>query len=377
MFRKAFDYLQCWENWHWFVKYLFIGPAWLWLCLKARSFWFFTPSNPSITFGGFTGETKREIYEQLPEGYYPKTIYVAPTCSLSEAFRMIDAAGIVFPLAVKPDVGMMGFMFRVVESAEQLRQYHRVIPVNYLIQEFVAYPLEVSVFYYRFPNEPSGRITGFVKKEFLKVVGDGTYTLRELIMNYPRAQFRLNELLSKHECKLDQVLARGERFVLAQALNLSRGGKLVSLEEEKDQRLLNVFDRLSHRCSFYYGRYDIRCKSIEDLKSGKNFSILEYNGCGAEPHHVYGNNNSFLTACRILIEHWDFLYHISAYNRKLGLLPWSFREGQRFVKKAKAHFEKLRELDVEFEFDKKVKRTGTSSDSSVDLFTVNAKQTIA
>ena len=27
--------------------------------------------------------------------------------------------------------------------------------------------------------------------------------------------------------------------------------------------------------------------SIEDLKNGKNFSILEFNGCGAEPNHIY------------------------------------------------------------------------------------------
>jgi hypothetical protein len=377
MLRKAFDYLRCWENWHWFVKYVFIGPAWLWFCLKARSFWFFTPSNPSIVFGGFTGETKREIYQQLPEGSYPKTIYVAPACSLSDVFHLIDVEGLSFPLAVKPDVGMMGYMFRVVESSEQLRQYHNVIPVNYLIQEFVSYPIEVSVFHYRFPYELSGRITGFVRKEFMEVVGDGKSSLRELIINYPRAQFRLQELLSKHENKLDRVIATGERFVLSQALNLSRGGKLISLEKHKDQRLLNVFDRLSHRCGFYYGRYDIRCNSIEELKRGLNFSILEYNGCGAEPHHVYGNNNSFLTACRILVEHWNVLYRISAYNRKKGLLPWRFSEGRRFVKLAKTHFAVLRQLDVEFEFDKKVKQTRASSDSSVDVLAANTNRTIA
>jgi hypothetical protein len=376
MLKKAFHYLRYWENWHWFAKYIFIGPAWLWFCLKARSFWFFTPSNPTITFGGFVGETKGEIYRQLPEGLYPKTVFVSPGCSLPEVFRMIKTANIEFPLAVKPDVGMMGFMFRVIESADQLRRYHHAISARYVIQEFISYPVEVSVFYYRLPYEASGRITGFVKKEFMEVTGDGERSLRQLILEYPRAQFRIRELFSKHEGKLETVIAKGQRFVLSQALNLSRGGKLVSLEHEKDARLLEFFDWLSHRCHFYYGRYDIRCKSIADLKERKNFSILEFNGCGAEPHHVYGNNNSFFTACRILIQHWAALYRISVYNREKGLRPWGFIEGRRFMRKARAHFAMLRKLDVDFELDETPPAV-VSSDSSIGPFVMDANRRVA
>ena len=101
----------------------------------------------------------------------------------------------------------------------------------------------------------------------------------------------------------------GEIYILSYALNLSRGGKLVSLAHEKDDRLLKVFDELSHYTKyFYYGRYDIKCSSIEDLKEGKNFSILEYNGSGAEPHHAYGNGNTLWQAHKIFLHHWKILY---------------------------------------------------------------------
>src|SRR5882757_1636715 len=116
MIRKAIYYITHWETWHWFAKYIFIGPVWLLYCIKARSFWFFTPSNPTITFGGFTGERKSEIYKQLPDNTYPKSIYVSPSSPLSEVERLIEASDISFPMAVKPDVGMMGFMFRRVDS---------------------------------------------------------------------------------------------------------------------------------------------------------------------------------------------------------------------------------------------------------------------
>ena len=147
------------------------------------------------------------------------------------------------------------------------------------------------------------------------------------------------------------IVPEGMHFQLSEALNLSRGGRLVNLEHEKDDRLLKVFDDLSHYTqNFYYGRYDIKCTSIEDLKCGKNFSILEYNGCGAEPHHVYGNHNSLLKACRILVEHWNVLYKISNHNHQQGIALWGYREGLEFTRKAIRHFKKLRALDSSFEF---------------------------
>jgi hypothetical protein len=192
-----------------------------------------------------------------------------------------------------------------------------------------------------------GKITGFLKKEFLQVTGDGKSTLWELISNYPRVQFRLEEMKSKHLGRLHDILPLGETYCLSNALNLSRGGKLVSLAHEKDERLLKVFDDLSHYTTqFYYGRYDIKCASVEDLKKGKNFYILEYNGCGAEPHHIYGDGNTLLQAYKILLHHWNVLYKISTYNYSRGANRWEFRRGWRFLNTAKKHFKKLKQLDI-------------------------------
>jgi hypothetical protein len=243
---------------------------------------------------------------------------------------------------------MMGFMFRTISDMDELRAYHEKMPADYIMQEYVNYPLELSVFYYRFPDQPRGTITGFVRKEFLKITGDGKSTLLELMQEYPRIRFRMDEIKSKHKNKLNHILAPGEEYFLSYALNLSRGGRLVSLAHEKDDRLLKVFDELSHFTGkFYYGRYDLKCASIEDLKAGKNFLILEYNGCGAEPHHIYGNGNTLLQAYRILLHHWSVLYSISKYNVRNGERYWDFHSGYRFLKNAKRHFRKLKQLDFE------------------------------
>ncbi|MEJ7645668.1 MAG: hypothetical protein WKF87_13830 [Chryseolinea sp.] len=352
MIKKSFYYITHWEIWHWFAKYIIIGPAWLWLCLRAKSLWFFTASNPSITFGGFIGESKSEIYKQLPVGTYPRSVYAEPHEDLHGIAEQLEELGLAFPLAVKPDIGMMGFMFRRIDSIEQLKQYHTAIPVRYIIQELVTYPIEVSVFYYRFPDQQKGHITGFVKKEFMEVQGDGKRTLKELISSYPRAQYRLNELFSKHESKLDNIVPKGEIYCLSYALNLSRGGRLISLATEKDDRLLALFDKISlHSKTFYYGRYDIKCSSIEELKQERNFSILEYNGSGAEPHHVYGNGYGFFEACAVLVEHWNILYKISQHNYDRGIPRWKHSDAVAFTKMARKHFKALKVIDEQFELD--------------------------
>ena len=347
---KTFYKITHWETWPYRIKYIPLIPAWLWYCLRSGSWWFFTPSNPSLTFGGFEGEGKKEMYDQLPPGTYPKSIYISPSISFHEVLQLVDVNNFHYPFAVKPDIGTMGFMFRKIDNADQLKKYHSKMPSDYIIQELVTYPLEVSVFYYRFPNEQTGTITGFLKKEFLEVKGDGTSTLLQLIQNYDRVQFRLDEMKSKHAHKLDQVIPKDEIYILSQALNLSRGGKLVSLEHEKDERLLKVFNELSlYTKQFYYGRYDIKCTSVEDLKHGKNFSILEYNGSGAEPHHAYGNGNTLWQAQKIFLHHWKILYQISKYNHEHGIHYWSFKRGWKFLKRARREYNMLKVIDAQTE----------------------------
>jgi hypothetical protein len=338
--------LRNWETWHWLAKYIPLAPAWLLFCVRARSLWFFTPSNPTLTFGGFDGESKKEMYDQLPPGSFPKTIYIKHAQSFDEVLIQFEINRFTFPVAVKPDVGRMGFLFRKVNSPEEMRLYHSKMPVDYLLQEFVHYPIEVSVFYYRFPNEKKGAITGFVRKDYLEVTGNGTSTLRELIENYPRVRFRKQEMFCKHADQLKNVVPKGEVYYLSHALNLSRGGKLVSLDHEKDDRLLQLFDDLSFYAKhFYYGRYDIKCSSIEALKEGKEFTILEYNGSGAEPHHVYGNGKTFFEAIKILFEHWNILFQISRHNHLNGFPYWSFTRGYRQLREAGKHISLLKKLD--------------------------------
>ena len=74
--RKFFQQLWNWELWNFYVLYFPISFVWFWYCIRSGSFWFFSSSNPTITFGGFEGEGKKEMYDQLPPHLVPRTIYV-------------------------------------------------------------------------------------------------------------------------------------------------------------------------------------------------------------------------------------------------------------------------------------------------------------
>ena len=175
--KKFFQKIFNWELWNFYVLYAPISPVWFWYCLRSWSMWFFSSSNPTITFGGFEGEGKKEMYDQLPPHLVPRTIYIMHDLTYQEVINKIREAGFTYPFIVKPDVGMKGMLFRKIESEEQLIKYHERIPVEYIVQDLIELPVEVSVFYYRYPDQQKGRVSGFIHKELLQVKGNGVSTL--------------------------------------------------------------------------------------------------------------------------------------------------------------------------------------------------------
>jgi len=341
-----FEKISNWEHWPASVLYIPMLFVWLWYALKARSLWFFTSSNPTIPFGGYEGETKTDIYAQMPPDVYPKTILVKPADSFEGLKKRMDEAGFQYPFIVKPDVGRKGLLFRKIDSEAQLLEYHNYCPIDYLVQELVDTPMELGVFYVRHPSKQQGTITGIVYRELQEVLGDGRSMLRELIQKHPQARLRAEEMFRKHEEHLGRVLAEGERFVLSYAINRSRGARLFNLNHEVDAALTALFDRISlHSGGFYWGRFDVKCRSIEELRKGQHFSILEYNGAGASPSHMYHSGLSLLQAYRLILYHWRLMYEICVWNNAKGHPYWPFWKGLRYLRAVQRHLALLDQYD--------------------------------
>ncbi len=351
-FSDKFNKIFYWQNWHYHIKYIPLIPVWVWYCIKSRSLWFFTPANPKLTLGGMEGETKEEMYKQLPEYSYPKSVFVKEAENFPLVKEKMDNSALKFPVAVKPNVGMMGLMFRIINSNKELENYHKVIASQYVIQEVIYYPLEVSVFYYRHPSQKKGTVSGFLSKEVPQVTGDGISTLLKLIRADKNMHSNAKVLEIKHYKNINKVIPLGEVYVLSNASNRGQGGKLISLQHEINEKLVEVFDELSlYKNNFFYGRYDIKCNSIEDLKEGKNFTILEYNGCGSGTQQIYAYPYSFFEALKIILHHWKVLFNISRYNKEKGIKEYRFLPGAKVIIKSRKNYKALKKLDYQFQFN--------------------------
>jgi hypothetical protein len=336
-----------WEAWPFALIYAPMAPVWGWYMIKSGAVWFFTPSNPKLTFGGMEGEPKKEMYDLLPIDLYPTTFNVLPTAHFDNVIKRIAENNIPYPLIVKPEMGGQGILFRKIDNETELKHYHSLVPVEYIVQQMVHYPIEVSVFHIKHPAERKGIVTGFLHKIPLQVLGDGIHTLEELIIKNPKAEKRHNDLHSRHADNWKQVLAEGEKYVLSYAANHNRGAHFIDLKAFINDDLVSVFDKISVEINdFFYGRYDIMCNSIEELQQGKNFTILEYNGCGAEPNHFYDTGYTLIGAYKEILKHWKWLYTISRYNAKKGIKPWGFLRGVKFYRTTSAIYRMMKEADA-------------------------------
>jgi hypothetical protein len=345
--RPFFIKLFNWEYWSFNALYMPIMVVWLWLSIRARSFFFFSAANPTIYNGGFLMESKWAIYKILPEAWYPKTIFVKAGTPGTEIASLLNRLDFQYPLIAKPDIGGKGRGVRKINAPEELDAYALDSKLDFLVQEFVNLHQEVGIFYYRYPGSEKGVISGIVTKEFLTVTGDGKSTIRELCSNEKRFLLQLPQLEKLYGEKLNDILSTGTVKELVPYGNHARGAKFIDDSYRIDEKLTGTIDTICQQIDgFYYGRLDVRFKSWDDLREGRNFSIIELNGAGSEPTHIYDPRHSLFFAWKEIIRHWIILWKISRLNHKKGIPYLTTKEGWKMLKDNKAFDKTLAEQDV-------------------------------
>lgn len=343
--RPFFTRLFSWEFWSFNQIYFCLYPIWLFLCLRARSFFFFSAANPSIRNGGFLSESKKDIYAIMPDRLYPPTLYFDPAEDKGSVSARLKERNFNFPLIGKPDIGRRGRAVKILNNEAELAAYIDRITVDYHIQQFIPYENEVGIFYYRYPGEPAGRISGIVKKEFLKVTGDGRNTIRRLLKADKRAVLYLKNFEKMHGTALDKVLPAGEEKILAPYGNHIRGSKFLDHSYLIEEKISRVVDEICRQVDqFYYGRLDIRYRDWEEFREGKNFSVIEVNGSGSEPTHIYDPKHSLFFGWKEIVRHWIILWRISKMNHKKGIPYLSLKEGIAMFREEAKHSKKLAQM---------------------------------
>lgn len=317
-----------WEFWPPYMSYPPVIVYIAYLGIKFRSWTLFTAANPSIPTGGFVGESKHQILEQLKNAspWLPCSTLLPcgePAQRLAQAEEFMGRRGLQFPVVLKPDAGQRGSGVRIIRSFQQLQEYLAAASFPAILQEYVPGE-EYGVFYYRYPGNGRGRVFSVTEKRMPLLLGDGKRTLEELVLADDRAVCMSDLYLRQNLERSQQVPAAGERVQLVEIGTHCRGAIFLDGGDTITPSLEVAIDRIARSFDgFFFGRFDIRVPSRQDFVAGRNLTIVELNGVTSEATHIYDPRLSLFDAYRVLFQQWRIAFEIGDLNRARGIRPAS------------------------------------------------------
>ena len=124
------------------------------------------------------------------------------------------------------------------------------------------------------------------------------------------------------------MLEKGKRLILDPIGNHSRGTTFLDgnylINDSFSAAIGQLFNSI--KGEVYYGRFDIIYKSMLDFVELKNFKVIEFNGVGSEPAHIYQPGFSLFNAYQSLWQHAKILGNISLQQKKRGVQSMSWKE---------------------------------------------------
>ncbi len=315
-------------------KWLNLVPMvmqWGWLGLRYGSLTLPSSANPYITAGGLVGDTKSEYFASMGSLARARVAPFAmvrvegPDVSAS-ALSAMDAAGLEFPVVAKPDLGWCGFGVRRLDDESALADYLARYPhgESLMLQHYLDEPGEAGIFYVRHPQQAQGWLLGILLRHFPQVTGDGISTVAQLIERDPRLQRAMSHP-EEHECGYDPeaVPVVGEVVRLSLIGSTRVGGRYEDGSELASDELIKTVDAIARDMpSFHVGRFDVRYRTLQDLRAGR-FTIMEVNGAGSEAVHAWDPKYSVWEVYRKVFAKQRLLFALGAFNRSRGHRPIS------------------------------------------------------
>ncbi len=348
MMRKILQKLHH-EKWPTPLFYTPVAAYYLYTSLRLRKFNYFTSVNPSMKTGGLCGFSKYDSFKNIPQKFLPETLFIKAGSNIKE-YQYLD-----FPKILKPDQGERGLLVTKVDSFSEMSAVVKAHPnIDFLIQEFISYPLELGVFLIK--DRSGWSISSITAKKFLSLTGDGFSSLKDLALKDERAKDFLHKVLDP-----DKVLPKGETILLEPIGNHSRGTEFVNACHHISPDLISSFKVfLDSLEGVNYCRLDLKTASWADLEDGK-FKVMEINGVSAEPGHIYDPNMSLKQAYKDLFHHWKSMARIAEENLEEGE---TFKETFTTVKD---HMRKKKRILQKSQNVKKLVKKTNKQDSSLNF----------
>jgi hypothetical protein len=308
-----------WEYWPQWLFYAPIFPYYIWCILRTRNSYFGTAANPAIEYGGWEGESKYAVLQILDKHVYPATAFIKANSNAAVAQQAIINANITFPAYLKPDLGGRGMGVARVDNIIQAINFLAQTSVDYLVQTACTNSQELGIFYVQYPDQSIGFVTGIVQKKVLSIIGDGKQTVSQLIQQNLRTRRQADWIMAQPHIDANEILPLQKELVLSSIGSHTRGSQFIDITNQCTPQLQHsVRQLLAHIKGYSFGRLDVMCASVEDALAGGKLEVIELNGAGAEPTHLYDATNSVIKAYKIILQHWRYLYRCAVINVKTG-----------------------------------------------------------
>lgn len=310
--------LTNYEYWPMWAFYLPLLPYFLYRGIVRGNVFHFTNVNHNLdAFRGLFFDSKKVIDDKIPQAYRPKSSIVDPGNYSQDDFKNWEA-----PLIIKPDKGERGrgvkFLWDKNNLTNTIKQYNE----NVLVQEYCDYPMEFGVFIALNPVNLKYEILSLTRKHYFEVEGDGKSSIRELVLESERGKVFFKELKEISRYDFNTVPLAGQRLVLHTQGNHCKGTRFENANHLINSAMTRIFSQfLKGLDGFEYGRFDVKCKSTEDLETFSNFKVIEFNGIAAEPTIVYDSSVGYLNSLKIFISHWKRLEKLSKFNKSRNYKP--------------------------------------------------------
>jgi membrane protein DedA with SNARE-associated domain len=323
--------LTRWEFWPYYVtnSVTFLYVFFLGV-FRYRNPTLFTVVNPAIKpDSGFIGESKSDILRGLPQESVGCWEFIGGSVPFDDkaeiVWRFMAENEFDFPIVLKPDQGQRGQGVGICRDRASVEKWLKEVRQDFIVMEFLDGE-EFGVFYYRFPSAAEGTIFSITRKKLISVYGDGKHTLEELILLDERALCLAPMFLKKHEADLLDILPDGEKKQLVQVGTHSLGSLFLDGADLVTAELLAAIENIAQPYEgFFFGRFDLKAASEQDLCGGRGLKVMELNGVTSEPTHMYDPGNSVIYAWKTLFQQWSIAFQISEENRQRGFQPMTSR----------------------------------------------------
>jgi len=248
------------------------------------------------------------IDAELPQEWnLPLALVPGAPTALNQRLAVMWQAGEQWgwPLVLKPAACQRGVGVRKVADLESAHEVLLSTNNALVAQAYHPGPYEAGIFYMREPGQAQGRIFSITDKVFPLVVGNGQHTLRDLVRQHQRYRLQESTFAQRFGEQFDEVPDKGSQIRLAFAGNHCQGTLFQDGGHLITPALVARMDDIARRIpGFHFGRFDIRDRSAEQLRQGKEFTIVELNGVMSESTNLYDPTWSVWRAYKTLFTQW-------------------------------------------------------------------------